>query len=255
MRKLRARLVDGYDVVGFIDVNRKRLGQKILGVEILGSVENIGKVIRDHRVTEVIFSTDALSYTDILSVISRSRERTVNFRLVPSSIEVIIGKTHIDQLGDIPLLDIVYNIDRPWNRITKRMFDSIISLFLLITVGPYLSVKGLFTGSGNGKSRETISHLVSILKGEMSLVGPPIDDAEPVGKIGVGKGNFYLGKPGLTGLAQLHPRIDIMDGEIEKYNLHYAKNQSIWLDAEILLKSLLLSMRKTKGGTHAKGRS
>ena len=48
----------------------------------------------------------------------------------------------------------------------------------------------------------------------------------------------FLGKPGLTGLVQLNYRDDLTPEEIEKYNLYYAKNQSILLDLEILLKSI-----------------
>jgi lipopolysaccharide/colanic/teichoic acid biosynthesis glycosyltransferase len=235
-------------------VNRKRLGQRIMGVEILGSIENIGKVIRDQRVTEVIFSTDALSYADILSVISRSRERSVNFRLVPNSIEVIIGKTHIDQLEDIPLLEIEYNIDRPWNRVTKRTFDIVFSLILLVITGPYHLLRGLLKGEGSAKSRDSMRNLFSVATGEMSLVGPPPNRTE-TGDNSSEKRSFYFGKPGITGLAQLHPRYEMVNGEVEKYNLYYAKNQSLWLDAEILVKSFLLSMRKSKGGTHAESGS
>ncbi|MGA9363873.1 MAG: glycosyltransferase [Bacteroidota bacterium] len=255
LRKLRVRLVDGYNVVGFIDVNRRRLGQRVMGVEILGSVDNMGKVIRDQKVTEVIFSTDALSYADILSVISRSRERAVNFRLVPSSIEVIIGKTHIDQLDDIPLLEIEYNIDRPWNRVTKRVFDLVVSLFSIALATPYLFLRGLLKKDRSAKSRESIRNLLSVARGEMSLVGPPRNDTESEENAGRGKRGFYFGKPGVTGLAQLHPRFEMINGEVEKYNLYYAKNQSLWLDAEILVKSLLLTMRKSKGGAFAKGSS
>jgi lipopolysaccharide/colanic/teichoic acid biosynthesis glycosyltransferase len=247
--------VDGYNVVGFIDVNRKRLGQEIMGIEVLGSVENIGKVIRDHRVTEVIFSTDALSYADILSVISRSRERSVNFRLVPNSIEVIIGKTHIDQLDDIPLLEIEYNIDRPWNRITKRAFDIVISLILLAITGPYLFLRGVVKGKSGTGSRDLTRNLFSVVTGAMSLVGPSKNETESGNNVLSGKRSFYLGKPGITGLAQLHPRYELVNGEAEKYNLYYAKNQSLWLDAEILVKSFLLSMRKSKRGTYAEGGS
>jgi GT2 family glycosyltransferase/lipopolysaccharide/colanic/teichoic acid biosynthesis glycosyltransferase len=255
LRKLRSRLVDGYDVVGFIDVNRKSLGQKIMGIEILGSIENIGKVIRDQRVTEVIFSTDALSYADILSVISRSRERSVNFRLVPNSIEVIIGKTHIDQLEDIPLLEIEYNIDRPWNRVAKRIFDIVVSVILIVITGPYHLLRRLLKGEGSVRSRDSMRNLFLVVTGEMSLVGPPRNEIEKADHRAPEKGSYYLGKPGITGLAQLHPRYETVNGEAEKYNLYYAKNQSLWLDAEILVKSFLLSMRKSKGGTHAESGS
>lgn len=241
LRKLRARIDDGYDVIGFVDLNRKRVGDRIAGVEILGSIDNIGKVIQDYRATEVIFSTDILSYADILSVIGRTRNRAVNFRLVPSSLEVIIGKTHIDELDDIPLVQIDYNINRFSNRFLKRTIDILGSLLLLLTVYPFVkrnrSAAKLTSLRTNG-----IMELPRVLRGEMSLVGPP--EASVSGtRNGSAASALYLGKAGITGLVHINDRDDLSAEEVEKYNVYYAKNQSLMLDIEILLKSLLLTSR------------
>ncbi len=239
LQKLRGRIDDGYNVVGFIDLNRKRLGEKFAGVEILGSIDNIGKVIDEQRVTEVIFSTDVLAYSDILSVIGRSRTRSVNFRLVPSSLEVIIGKTHIDELGDLPLVDIDYNIDRPANRFFKRLFDIILSLVGMVFLYPVTAIGSNPAGSP-GRFKSMVQQLPRILRGEMSFVGPQ----ESSRRDGPHGGSVDLGRPGVTGLAQINVRDDLTKEEIEKYNLYYAKNQSLLLDIEILLKSLTASKRK-----------
>lgn len=140
VKKLRSRVEKNYDVVGFIDQNSQRIGEKISGVEILGNIDSIGRLIQDKNITEVIFSTDALSYTDILSVISRSRDRSVNYRLVPSTIEVIIGKSNIDELDAIPLVNIAYNIHQPFNRFAKRMFDIFFSFLLLVFIFPIVKL-------------------------------------------------------------------------------------------------------------------
>jgi GT2 family glycosyltransferase/lipopolysaccharide/colanic/teichoic acid biosynthesis glycosyltransferase len=250
LRKLRLGFVGGYDVVGFVDVNRLRLGEKVEGVEILGSVENIARVIRENRVTDVIFSADTLSYNEILSVISRSRDRAVNFRLVPSSLEVIIGKTHIDQLADIPLLDIEYKIDRAWNRFSKRAFDILVSLVLLVVTGPIISLTEFLGERGKGRSQQFLKKLIAVTKGEMSLVGPPAV-AFSDNRAGSVHPPTYIGKPGLTGLAQINPRLDLTNGEVDRYNLYYAKNQSLWLDAEILGKSFFRLLKNSKGGPNA----
>jgi hypothetical protein len=237
VQKLRARLVDGYDVVGFIDKNRKRLGEKLAGVEILGSIDNIGKVIEEERITEVIFSTDVLSYTDILAVIGRSRNRGVNFRLVPSSLEVIIGKTHIDELGDLPFVDIDYNIRKASHRFFKRTFDVVFALFGILMCFPIFVVP--LRKRDTSAYMRLMYRLPDVLKGTMSFVGRPADEDQPAG---AGE-TLYLGKPGITGLAQINRRADMNPEEVEKYNLYYAKNQSLVLDCEILLKAMLNSKR------------
>jgi lipopolysaccharide/colanic/teichoic acid biosynthesis glycosyltransferase len=70
------------------------------------------------------------------------------------------------------------------------------------------------------------------LSGRYSLVGPP--ESSPVHAEGL-----FLGKTGLTGLIQLQQNRVLGDKEREQYNLYYAKNQSISLDVEILLKTML----------------
>jgi hypothetical protein len=58
---------------------------------------------------------------------------------------------------------------------------------------------------------------------------------------------LYLGKPGLTGLTQLQGDRSLTAEEQEQYDVYYAKNQSLALDIEILLKAFLQSRGKTVG--------
>lgn len=242
LRKLRARIDDGYDVVGFIDLNHKRIGEKVAGVEILGSIDNIRRVIQEQGVSEIIFSTNTLPYADILSIIERTKNRSVNFRLVPSSLDVIIGKTHIDELNDIPLVDIEYNIHKPVNRLVKRFFDVICSVLLLVSVYPLAVVRRRLGERMDGFANKVLP-LPRVLKGEMSLVGPPAP-IQPDSRNGTVSPRRYLGKAGLTGLAQIHESDELTPEEVERYNLYYAKNQSLWLDVQILLKSIHLMTKR-----------
>jgi lipopolysaccharide/colanic/teichoic acid biosynthesis glycosyltransferase len=248
LRRLRARVDDGYDVLGFIDTTNAHIGDRIAGVEIVGSLENVGKIIEERHITDVIFSTDEIPYTAILSVISRSNNRSVNFRLVPTSLESIIGKTRIDDLDTLPLVEIDYNIHRLRNRFVKRIFDLIISALMLLTWFPVVLVLR-FLGLLRRDAWLTrwTNDLPLVFWGERSLVGRS-DDIQS-GSSGHEPGAFlprgiYLGPRGLTGLVQLHDGNDLTREERERYELYYAKNQSLLLDVEILLKTMLNAFRR-----------
>jgi GT2 family glycosyltransferase/lipopolysaccharide/colanic/teichoic acid biosynthesis glycosyltransferase len=250
LRKLRTRVDDGYDVLGFVSTHRKQVGEKIAGLEVIGSIDNVGKVISERKVSEVIFSTDSLAYTDILSVISRSKEWSVNFRLVPNSLEAIIGKTRIDELDTLPLVEIEYNVHKPVNRGVKRLFDVVVSLLLLVTVYPWMRLR---TSSHAPSSREGILLLPQVLRGRLSLVGRPLSDPDgetTASPFGSKDRTAYLGPKGLTGLVQINEREGLEQDEREKYRLYYAKNQSVILDLEIMLKALLLHLKQRKGSPH-----
>ncbi len=253
LRKLRVRVDDGYDILGFIDMNRKKVGEKIAGVEIIGSIDNVGKVISERKVGEVIFSTEGISYIDILSVIARSNNRGVNFRLVPNSLESIIGKTRVDQLDDIPLVDIEYNIQKPVNRFAKRSFDLCCSFILLIIAYPIVGLRRLISyGGRGGLLRQRILLLPQVFSGRLSIVGRPLSDAEDVhstdGRPSDPARNLasYLGARGLTGLVQINNREDLRHEEEEGYNVYYAKNQSLMLDIEIIMKSVQLFFKRRR---------
>jgi hypothetical protein len=233
LRKLRARVDDGYDVLGFIDTSLRRVGEKVAGLEIIGSIDNVGKVIDEYRVGEVIFSTDGLSYENILSVIARSRNRSINFRLVPGSLESIIGKTSIDELDTLPLVDIEYNIHRPSNRLVKRLLDICVASILLVTAYP---VRRLFGRNDSGHD-SAILLVPDVFRGRLSLVGLPLGDSGSAGGRHPGSTD-YLGPEGLTGLLQVHSRENLDPEERERYKLYYAKNQSLMLDIQIIAKSI-----------------
>jgi hypothetical protein len=238
-KRLRQRVADGYEVVGFVDLGRARVGEVVDGVPILGSVDMVGKIVMEHRISDVIFSTERLSYADIVSVIGRTSRRSVNYHLVPSSLDVMIGKASIAPLSDPPLVQISYNINRWGNRAVKRAVDILISSLLLISVYPFL----YFRRALNGRSTKTfLGGLPAVFAGRKSLVGPPEQLLPSTSQNGL-ESSVSLGKPGLTGLVQLQDGKPLTREEVEQYHLYYARNQSFFLDLEILMKSLFRKHR------------
>jgi GT2 family glycosyltransferase/lipopolysaccharide/colanic/teichoic acid biosynthesis glycosyltransferase len=242
LKKINSHPGDGYTVVGFIDNDRRRLGKKISGVEIVGSVENIGKIIHDYKISEVIFSTDAMPYSTILSVIGKSRNKMVNFRLVPKSLEVIIGKANVDQLDEIPFIDIEYNINKLSHRVAKRTADIVIALILLICCAPFVYLKRAEISHSSFSS--VIRLLPRVVRGTLSFVGQPISISNGRDAL-LQKNGIYLGKPGITGIVQIHSDKRLSKEEREQYLLYYARNQSLILDFEILLKAAMRRLQRT----------
>ena len=231
LKKLRTKVGEGYEVVGFISNTHKQIGKMSNGVPVIGSIDNVGKIIKEQKISDVIFAPEALSYSQILSVISRSRERMVNFHLVPTTMEVIVGKASVDSLDDLPLVQIAYNIERPFNRFTKRIFDIVVSGLLLIMVYPIFRLISAF----HRIRRMGFLHgLPDVFTGKLSLVGPPMNTIHLSNRSGE---SLFLGKPGLCGLVQLQHKRIMTEDEVDQYNLYYARNQNVLLDFEILIKT------------------
>ena len=84
-------------------------------------------------------------------------------------------------------------------------------------------------------SLDELPQLWSVLKGDMSLVGPrpALFNQDDLMALRVEHGVDKL-LPGLTGWAQVNGRDDLAIAEKVKLDIEYMKNQSIWLDMKII---------------------
>ena len=92
---------------------------------------------------------------------------------------------------------------------------------------------------------DELPQLWNVLVGDMSLVGPrPIIDAE-VEKYGIYIDDFYMVRPGITGLWQVSGRSDTTYEERVQMDSWYVRNWSVWLDLIYLLRTVsIVLLRK-----------
>ncbi len=87
-------------------------------------------------------------------------------------------------------------------------------------------------------SIDELPQLVNVLRGEMSLVGPrPLPERDYALLDDVHK-KRYLVLPGMTGLWQVSGRSEVGFDELVRLDFSYIESWSVWLDIEILLKTI-----------------
>ncbi len=97
-------------------------------------------------------------------------------------------------------------------------------------------------------SLDELPQIFNILNGEMSLVGPrPVTESE-LSKYGEDVVYYLKCKPGVTGMWQVHGRNNLSYEARVALDSQYARNQSLWLDAQILFKTFGVVMSKTGAG-------
>ncbi len=223
--KLKSKAQDFHNVVGLIGFSHKEVGNKIEDIEIVGSIESIKKIISEKKINEVIFSSEELTYNEMMKIVSSCQDENVEFKLIGNNLDFLVGKSSVSILEDIPLFEINYNISNPLLRFIKSLFDYLLALFVLFLIYPfiYLFVK---VSKKNSDFRKMVLNVPKIFTGRVSFVGPKNINEN---------GNLFLGKQGLTGFWYLE---NSNQEETEKLDIYYAKNQNIWLDLEILGKTL-----------------
>ena len=251
LKRLKVQAGSGLEVNGLVSLNKEDIGKSLVSVPVVTSLGQLPEYLRLNETELVIFTTHNLSYQSILTTMSRNRNPRVEFRMVPGHLEFIVGKSTVERLDALPLLEISYAYGKPFNRFIKRSFDIglallLLVLFLPVTIFalPRMIKKRIKTDIYlNPEKTATILyyrgkrwirfnlHLLNILSGKLSFVGAPLAfRAEETSVIEY--------KPGLTGLVQVNePRLkDAADRG--NYELHYLKNHSFFLDLEILFKTV-----------------
>ncbi len=219
--KIKQKRTEYHSVVGLIGKYHNEIGNKIDSFEVVGSVENIKKIINEFDINEVIFSSKDLNYSEMMAVVADCHDEPVEFKISGTELEFIVGKTAVSMLDDIPLIEVHYNISSPLMRFIKRTFDIVAGLMVLLFIYPFIY---LISKVSKKKTdfRKFILGVPAVVAGRKSFVGPKEEHRDK---------RVYMGRQGLTGFWYIENDSNI---DLEKLDFYYAKNQNIWLDFEIL---------------------
>jgi FlaA1/EpsC-like NDP-sugar epimerase len=102
-KKIKKKKTDRRTVVGLIGFSNKNIGDKFESFEVIGTDQNIKRVIKENKINEVIFSSGDLSYNKMMEIVAKCREENVEFKIVGSNLDFIVGKTAVTMLDDMPV--------------------------------------------------------------------------------------------------------------------------------------------------------
>jgi O-antigen biosynthesis protein len=225
--KLKANSTKLHHVIGLIGLSRKNVGEKIANYKVLGSVENVKKIIDEEKIEKVIISSEDLSFDEMFRIVSDCQGMNVEFLVAGKGMDYLVGKSSVTMLDDISLLKVQYNISSFVHLATKRSFDLLVGLLTLILLYPFIYLSQKFT-SKSGDFIKFILGIPQVCSGTKSFVGPHCSSFND---------GLYVGKVGLTGFWFIDNLSKDDNDEMKKLDVFYAKNQNIWLDLEILGKT------------------
>jgi O-antigen biosynthesis protein WbqP len=125
---------------------------------------------------------------------------------------------------------------------TMKIGTPAVATHLLTDPGQYVTSLGEFLRKS---SLDELPQLISIIKGDMSFVGPrpALFNQDDLIELRTQKGVHIL-TPGLTGWAQINGRDEIPIPLKVEYDEYYLKNRSLLLDLKILVMTFSIVLRR-----------
>ena len=273
------RLLDGADplrieVVGLFDDRGSRAGSGAMG----DLVKAAGAGLVDLIVVAIPFTLE----DRLLQTLKRLWPLPVDIRIARQASQLKLSPRAYGYLGNLPLLSV---FDRPLGRRrrVKHALDRALAALLLVILLPILVPAAValwlesrgpvlarephngFDGAPLGIHRFACARrpwvggalrwlrldgapmLLNVLKGEMSLVGPRLHDADagPPGlyrQVILGYFARHRIRPGVTGWAQIHDAR--LAEKTAKHDLEYVDRSSLVFDLYILFKAPFALLRK-----------
>ncbi|MCG8373050.1 MAG: sugar transferase, partial [Balneolales bacterium] len=240
-KKINSRPDWNYEVMGTI-------GIKVDGNGYLGTLPQLKDFVKAYKIDQVFFALKSISYKEMLSQIAALQNQRVLVKLIPDSMDFIVGKSNVEYLESIPLVEVGFSYSKGINQFLKRILDVTIALPCFLVLG-LISFPGMLFSKVKRINQNPISLFFPIKKhaiknysrlfgyvvlGKLSLVGAPIYSQ---------RNSQYKYKSGLTGLVQLNSDKITTESDTDNYDLYYLQNYSIWMDIDIIVKSVFSSYK------------
>lgn len=127
----------GYDIVGFIKATDDPAEDIDTGdIPVLGIEQNIGTIIQDNEVSDIVLALEKPEHTRILSIMGQINGFPVKVKIVPDLYDVMSGLVRTQQIAGMPLMEINLENTNWYQRGLKRIFDLILTIPFLILFIP-----------------------------------------------------------------------------------------------------------------------
>ena len=125
----------GYKCVGFIDNNQTKLN----GCTYHGNINNLGNILKDHLIDEVVIALPNVESALIRECLEVCDYYTTKARIIPDLFQYASSTLQMNNIGLLPVINIrSLPLDKPENRLLKRVFDILFSICFFLILGCWL---------------------------------------------------------------------------------------------------------------------
>lgn len=132
-RRITSHPGGAYHFCGFVDHHeRRKINGSLGGQPVLGHLRDLPNIVEEQNVHEVFLAAPMLSQESMLTLVTECEHLGVQFKIVGNLFEVISSQVQIDEIDEIPVIQLRNAALPPLQAFLKRVLDISVATGLLV---------------------------------------------------------------------------------------------------------------------------
>ena len=128
----------GFRIVGLLAGDPGMVGEKREGLDILGTYEEAGEIVREVSIDKVFIAIPLEAYGRMEGILRSLEEGFVDINVVPDLYQYVTLRGGVEEFDGLPLISLQDSPFYGWNLVAKRMMDLVLSSLALVIAGPLM---------------------------------------------------------------------------------------------------------------------
>jgi FlaA1/EpsC-like NDP-sugar epimerase len=128
LRDFKRREQGKYQIIGFVDDDQYKKGQKIHNVSVLGPTSKLPRLIVKHEIDQVFIAIPSATSKQMREIVSLCEQTPVKINTLPSLQDIVAGKVTIDNLKGVSIEDLLGRIEHQLDQteIAERIDNKVV---------------------------------------------------------------------------------------------------------------------------------
>jgi Undecaprenyl-phosphate glucose phosphotransferase len=141
--KILAHREMGFEVVGFLDDDPRKVGSTVCGLPVLGTLRQADEIVNDHDIDQVFVALPLEAHKKMLQVIDVMAQECVEIKLVPDILQYAALRAGLEDLDGTPVINLSQVPLQGWNSMLKRAIDVGMAIAVMIALIPIVPLIAL----------------------------------------------------------------------------------------------------------------
>ncbi|BBO81318.1 UDP-phosphate galactose phosphotransferase [Desulfosarcina ovata subsp. sediminis] len=139
--KLTRQAEWGMKIIGHLDPDGSRVGRQVNGAPVIGTIDNISQILKEHVVDEVIIAIPRSLLEDVEPIALACEEEGIKLQFMADIFNLQhVARIRLTQVGEIPLLTLEPVAQDEIKLLFKRCFDFFVTLLSMPIVLPIVGI-------------------------------------------------------------------------------------------------------------------